>query len=103
MDCRSASSDQTGSDLHIPHFRSFRFSHWTTFTNAVDAAGCRVKSTAYAGASTRVEAYNRDGSLDSLTGTAVFPVRYEYGADANGTFKKTTSSMSMTRRRLCST
>src|SRR5207237_5444338 len=32
---------------------------------------------------------NKDGSLQKLTGTAVFPLRYEYGVDASGAYTKT--------------
>ena len=42
----------------------------------------RTVSTTFPDTGTRVELYNQDGSLQSVTGTAAFPVYYQYGYDA---------------------
>ena len=55
-----------------------------------------TRTTTYADGGTRVEVFYRDGSLQRVTGTAVFPVRYEYGVttgtinglNANLTFRR---------------
>lgn len=49
------------------------------------SSGERVHTATYADGGTRIETYNEDGSLASVTGTAVFPVRYEYGVEQDGT------------------
>lgn len=54
----------------------------------VTTPGYRNKATLYADASYRIEKYNRDGSLLAVGGTAAHPVKYEYGADANGRWTK---------------
>lgn len=46
---------------------------------AFDAANQSVVTTTAPNGGTRVETYYQDGTLQSLTGTAVAPVRYEYG------------------------
>jgi len=56
----------------------------TTYTNYFDASGQNIKITTYPDQSTRVETYAVDGSLLSVTGTAVLPVRYAYGVEADG-------------------
>lgn len=60
----------------------------TTTAETTDAAGHRVVTTTYPGGGTRVETYYQDGTLLSVTGTAVAPVKYEYGVDADGAFTK---------------
>jgi RHS repeat-associated protein len=56
----------------------------TTVTNAIGAEGQLIKTNTYADGSTRIETYFRDGSLESVTGTAVFPVRYRYSVEDDG-------------------
>jgi RHS repeat-associated protein len=56
----------------------------TTVTNAIGAEGQLIKTNTYADGSTRIETYFRDGSLESVTGTAVFPVRYRYAVGDDG-------------------
>jgi RHS repeat-associated protein len=56
----------------------------TTYSQSVDANGQTVKTTVYPDNGTRIETYYQDGSLQSVTGTAVFPVRYEYGVESEG-------------------
>jgi RHS repeat-associated protein len=46
------------------------------------ASNGRTVSTTYPDQGTRIELYNQDGSLQSVTGTAAFPVYYQYGYDA---------------------
>jgi len=53
----------------------------TTYTESTDAQGQRIRTTTYPDAGTRIELYYRDGQLAKLTGTAVNPVRYEYGVE----------------------
>jgi RHS repeat-associated protein len=57
----------------------------TSYTNYFDAYGQTVKVTTYPDNGTRVETYFQDGSLKSVTGTAAFPVHYEYGITNDGT------------------
>lgn len=63
-------------------------SHTTTFAEAMPAAGGKTKTTTYPDGSSHVETYARDGSPLSVSGTAVHPVTYEYGADADGQWTK---------------
>ncbi len=56
----------------------------TVYTNYFDASNQLIKMTTYPDASTRVETYARDGSLLSVTGTAVLPVQYAYGVQTDG-------------------
>jgi RHS repeat-associated protein len=53
----------------------------TTYTETNDIYGHTVKTTINPDNSTRIETYAQDGSLLSVTGTAVLPVRYEYGVE----------------------
>ncbi len=57
----------------------------TVHTNYFDANGQLVKKTTYPDTGTRIETYYQDGSLQSVGGTAVYPVRYEYGVGNDGT------------------
>ena len=50
--------------------------------------GHLVKSNVFADGSCRVETSYQDGQLESMTGTAVHGVRYEYGADGDGQYVK---------------
>jgi len=51
----------------------------TLYSNLLDSLGELVKTNTYPDGGTRVETYYLDGSLKTVTGTAVYPVRYEYG------------------------
>ncbi|WP_176012860.1 RHS repeat domain-containing protein [Victivallis sp. Marseille-Q1083] len=50
--------------------------------------GNRTVTTTDATGGTRIETYNRDGSPASVSGTAVHPVRYEYGVENDELFTK---------------
>ena len=56
----------------------------TFYTNVFDASGQPVKTNTYPDGGTRIEAYYKDGSLQSISGTAAFSVRYEYGVESEG-------------------
>ncbi len=56
----------------------------TVFTNYFDGNGQHISVTTYPDLSTRVETYATDGSLLMVTGSAVHPVRYEYGVEPEG-------------------
>jgi RHS repeat-associated protein len=56
----------------------------TLYTNWIDGSGQLVKQNTYADGGTRIETYYRDGQLQSVTGTAVAPVRYVYGVVSDG-------------------
>jgi RHS repeat-associated protein len=56
----------------------------THYTNYIDGSGELIKTTTYPDVSTRVETYLEDGSLASVTGTAVHGVRYVYGVEQDG-------------------
>jgi len=43
--------------------------------------GGLIRTTTYPDGGTRIEEYYRDGRLKRVTGTAVFPVKYEYGVE----------------------
>ena len=59
--------------------------HTTTSNETLDAAtGSRLRTTRYPDGGSRIETYYRDGRLKSVTGTAVYPVRYEYGIESPG-------------------
>jgi RHS repeat-associated protein len=53
----------------------------TYYSEYYDANVHLVKTTTYPDDGTRVETYYQDGSLLSVTGTAVYPVQYLYGLD----------------------
>src|SRR5438128_516896 len=55
----------------------------TTFTNAIVNNRLCVTNT-YPDGGTRIEIYYRDGQLEEVSGTAVSPVRYQYGAEQDG-------------------
>jgi RHS repeat-associated protein len=55
----------------------------TTYTYSLNGSGETVRTTTYPDTATRIETYYQDGSLKSVTGTAVFPVRYEYGVESD--------------------
>jgi YD repeat-containing protein len=56
----------------------------TTFSESFDSEGRVVRTTTYPDQGTRIETYCKDGRLWSLTGSAVHPVRYEYGVESEG-------------------
>jgi RHS repeat-associated protein len=64
----------------------------TTFAESyvVQGSGAKhlVRTTTLPDSATRIEEYAQDGSLLSLTGTAVRGQRYEYGTDASGSWTK---------------
>jgi len=57
----------------------------TTMAYGLDQDGRAVISTTYPNGGTRREAYNRDGSLHQVSGSAVHGVRYEYQLAQHGT------------------
>ncbi|MBI3418204.1 MAG: hypothetical protein HY043_23180 [Verrucomicrobia bacterium] len=60
----------------------------TTYSETIDGTGQTVKTTTFAAgtadAATRIETFAKDGSLVKVTGTAVNPVRYDYGVELEG-------------------
>lgn len=56
----------------------------TTYSITINSSGQVVKTTTYADSSTRVETCYLDGTLQSVTGTAVFPARYTNGIVTDG-------------------
>jgi YD repeat-containing protein len=56
----------------------------THFTNYFDGSGQLIQVTTNADLSTRIETYAVDGSLVSISGTAVHPVNYLYGVESDG-------------------
>ena len=58
----------------------------TTIDEAITAAGKRQVTTTYADGGTRIELFDRSGQRESLSGTAVPPMKYVYGVDAVGAF-----------------
>jgi RHS repeat-associated protein len=59
-------------------------SNTNQYTNYFDGSGQLIKVTTYPDTSTRVETYAMDGSLMSVSGTAVHPVNYLYGVESDG-------------------
>jgi len=53
----------------------------TGVAETTNSSGGLVRTTTYPDTGTRVETYYRDGTLQSVTGTAVHGVRYQYGVD----------------------
>ena len=60
----------------------------TTYTETIDAEGHTVRTTTLPNDSTRIETLAKDGSLLSLSGTAAYPLKYEYGIEPDGPFMK---------------
>ena len=56
----------------------------TVYSQTTDASGQTVKTITYPDNGTRIETYYQDGSLFKVTGTAAFPVQYEYGVESDG-------------------
>lgn len=55
----------------------------TTYSETITNYQKLLKTT-YPDGSTRIEEYYRDGQIAKITGTAVHPVRYEYGTEQDG-------------------
>jgi YD repeat-containing protein len=60
----------------------------TAYSHIVDGSNQRILFTTNADGGTRIETYFRDGQLASVTGTAAFPVRYEYGRVLDGSYQR---------------
>ncbi len=56
-----------------------------SFAEGVDGNGYFVKTNTYPDGATRIESYLREKQLKEISGTAVHPVRYEYGVEYAGT------------------
>ena len=54
--------------------------HMNTFSETVTPEGYTLRTTTYADGTTRIERYFLDGQLESVSGTAVHPERYDYSA-----------------------
>ena len=61
----------------------------TSYAQSVDGSGHKVRTTTNPDGGTRIETYFKDGSLLSVTGTAEFPVYYEYGIELEGGYYRT--------------
>jgi RHS repeat-associated protein len=63
----------------------------TSYAESFDANGHLVKTTTYPNQTMRIETYYKDGSLFSVTGSAVHGVRYEYGVEQeSGVYRRYT-------------
>lgn len=60
----------------------------TSFGESTDTNGQTLKFTTNALGGTRIETYFKDGSLKSVTGTAVHGVRYDYGVESDLAYVK---------------
>lgn len=60
----------------------------TVYTEDKTAAGGRRATTTFADGSTNIQSFHLDGSLDSISGTAVAPIKYDAGFDSDGEFSK---------------
>jgi RHS repeat-associated protein len=64
----------------------------TTYSEVSDGTGQTIRTTTYAAgtadAATRIETYGRDGALLKVTGTAVNPVRFDYGVELEGSVQR---------------
>ena len=56
----------------------------TTFIETNDAVGGLIRITIYPDGGISTNQYYTDGSLKEVTGTAVFPMRYEHGIESDG-------------------
>lgn len=61
----------------------------TAYAETLNADGTRTKTTTNPDGTTQIETFNRDGSPAAVTGTAVHPLKYEYGVDTYGPYTKT--------------
>jgi RHS repeat-associated protein len=57
----------------------------TGYSYSYDGSGHYVRTTTYPDSGTRIETFFKDGQLKEVSGTAVRPVRYDYGVETNGT------------------
>ena len=60
----------------------------TTRFTEVMVDGKLQRTTLYPDQTTRIEIYNASGQLEEVSGTAVAPVKYEYGVDNDGAYTK---------------
>ena len=60
----------------------------TFYTNYLDGSGQEVRKTTYANGATRTETYFKDGAIQNIDGSAVFPARFEYGPTNQGSYTK---------------
>jgi RHS repeat-associated protein len=60
----------------------------TTYSEVFDGSNHRVKTTTFPDTGTVVETFFQDGSPLSITGTAAYPRKYEYGIDSTSEFSK---------------
>jgi RHS repeat-associated protein len=56
----------------------------TGYSNYFNGSGELVEQTTFPDEGTRIETYLQDGKLKSVTGSAVRPVRYDYGVEQEG-------------------
>ena len=54
----------------------------TTHVQSINGYGALVRTDTYPDGGIRVKTYYRDGTLQSITGSAAHPVRYEYGVES---------------------
>jgi hypothetical protein len=59
----------------------------TFYARGTNASGQTVLTNTAPDGGVRLETYYQDGSLLSVTGSAVHPVQYLYGVDADGEYK----------------
>lgn len=62
----------------------------TAYAQGFDGSGQTVKTNTYPDGGQRIETYFQDGSIKSVTGSAAFPLYYDYGAYNNGSYTKET-------------
>jgi YD repeat-containing protein len=60
----------------------------TSYSYVVDGNNQSVLTTTNADGGTRIETRFRDGEIASITGTAAFPVRYEYGVESESSVQR---------------
>lgn len=53
----------------------------TTIAESFNGSGQLLKTFTYPDGGTRIERYHKDGSLAEVSGTAAYPMRYEYGVE----------------------
>ena len=66
----------------------------TSYAQTFDGSGQTVLTTTFPDNGQRVETRYQDGSVKSVTGSAAFPVYYDYGAYSNGSYTKETKGSS---------
>jgi RHS repeat-associated protein len=60
----------------------------TTYAESRDGNNRLLRTTTFPDGGTAIETFFQDGSLLSVTGTAVYPRKYEYGIDSTNAFTK---------------